>query len=150
MSLTDSLKSDLNGALKSNDSGKTETLRGLLASIHNEEISKRSKGGDSDMSDEDVVNVLQKEAKKRREASEIYGKAGRKDLEDKENAELSVIESYLPPQLSESEIDGIVKKIVSGNENNFGQVMGKVMKEIAGRADSKLVSEIVKKNIGGE
>ena len=149
MSLIENLKSDIAVALKSKDAPRTETLRGLLASVHNEEIAKRSKTGNSDLSDEEVISVLQREAKKRKESIEIYGKAGRADLENKEKDELIIIESYLPPALSENELEAIVKNAISGGETNFGKVMGSVMKEVAGRADSKVVTEIVKKNLGG-
>ena len=147
MSLIDTLKSDLNGSLKSGEAQRAETLRGLLSSIHNEEIAKRTKGGDSELSEEEVIGVLQKEAKKRREAIEIYGKAGRGDLEDKEKKELDLIGLYLPPQLERAEIENIVSKVISGSDEGFGQVMGKVMKEVSGRADSKVVSEIVKEKL---
>ena len=148
MSLIDKLKSDLNAALKSMEPQKTETLRGLLASIHNEEIAMRSKSGDSSLTDADLTGVLQKEAKKRKEAIEIYGKAERTDLENKEKEELGIIESYLPPALEEEEIEKIVLRVISDGGDNFGKVMGSVMKEVAGRADSKIVAEIVKRNLG--
>ena len=148
MSITHDIKLDTTNALKSQDSQKANTLRGLNASIHNEEIASRSKGGSGELSDEKVVGVLQKEAKKRKEAAEIYEKAGRSDLEDKEKYELSVIESYLPPALTDSDVENIVAKAVSGGEKNFGKVMGAVMKEIAGRADARVVTEIVKKSLG--
>jgi len=147
--LIDDFRSGITEALKTKDARRAETLRGLLASAHNEEIAKRSRGNAGELSDEEVIAVLQKEAKKRREAIEIYGKAGRADLENKEKDELIIIESYLPPALSENELEAIVKSAISGGETNFGKVMGSVMKEIAGRADSKVVTEIVKKNLGG-
>ena len=150
MALIDDLKSDVTDALKAKEAGRAETLRGLVASIHNEEIAKRSKSGDGELSDEEIVTVLQKEAKKRKESIEIYGKAGRKDLEEKEQAELSIIESYLPPALEASQIEEIVKKVIATGEDNFGKVMGAVMGEVAGRADSKIVTGIVKKNLEGE
>ena len=135
--------------MKSGDSQKANTLRSLIASVHNEEIANRSKGGTGELSDEEVVGVLQKEAKKRKEAAEIYGKAGRGDLENNEKYELSVIESYLPPALTDADVEKIVARVASDGGGNFGNVMGAVMKEIAGRADAKVVTEIVKKSLGG-
>ncbi len=149
MSLTEGLRSNISEALRAKDSRKVETLRGLLADIHNEEIAKRSRGNASEITDEEIIAVFQKEAKKRRESIEIYSKAGRADLETKEKDELTVIESYLPPALSEAEVETIVKKAISGGESNFGKVMGIAMKEIAGRAESKVVTEIIKRNLGG-
>ena len=147
MSQLEKLKTDLKSALKLKDSQKVETLRGMLASIHNEEIAKRSKSGESDLTEEEVTVVLQKEAKKRKEAIEIYSKADRRDLEDKERAELETISAYLPEELSRDEIEKIVRDVVSSGEDNFGKVMGGVMKEVAGRADASLVSEIVKNHL---
>lgn len=147
MSQLEKLKTDLKSALKLKDSQKVETLRGMLASIHNEEIAKRSKSGESDLTEEEVTVVLQKEAKKRKEAIEIYSKADRRDLEDKERAELETISAYLPKELSRDEIEKIVRDVVSLGEDNFGKVMGGVMKEVAGRADASLVSEIVKNHL---
>ncbi|OGY62423.1 MAG: hypothetical protein A3G58_00295 [Candidatus Colwellbacteria bacterium RIFCSPLOWO2_12_FULL_46_17] len=149
MSLIDDFRSGITEALKTKDARRAETLRGLLASAHNEEIAKRSRGNAGELSDEEVIAVLQKEAKKRREAIEIYGKAGRHDLEGKEKEELAIIESYLPPALGDSEIEEIVRKAISSGAEDFGKVMGAVMKEVAGRADSRVVTEIVKKNLGG-
>lgn len=148
MSKTDKLRDALTGAVKAKDSHKAETLRGLIASIHNEEIAKRSKGEDAALSDEEIVTVLQKEVKKRKESAEVYGGAGRSDLENKERAEVSIIEEYLPAGLLDEEVMEIVKGIVSGGEDNFGKVMGMVMKEVAGRADSRVVSTAVKKLLG--
>ena len=148
MSNIDKLKADLTDAVKSKDSHRVETLRGLISSIHNEEIAKRSKGGDSTLSEAEVVAVLQKEAKKRKESAEVYGSAGRSDLENKERAEIVIIEEYLPEGLKDEEVLEIVKGIVSGGEDNFGKVMGMAMKEISGRADSRVVSAIVKRLLG--
>jgi uncharacterized protein len=138
------LKKDLTDALKSKDPNRVNTIRGLIASVHNEEIAKRSKGVESEMTNEDVIKVLQKEAKKRKEAIEIYSKAGREDLESKEKAELEVISAYLPEEMSREEVESVVDKVLSSGETNFGKVMGGVMREVAGRADASLVSEIVK------
>lgn len=149
MALMDDLKSGVTEALKAGDPVRAETLRGLVSAVHNEEIAKRSKGNGSELTDDEVIAVLQKEAKKRRESIEVYGGAGREDLKNKEEAELSIIESYLPPALEEAEIEKIVDSAVAGGAGNFGQVMGTVMKEVAGRADSKLVTEIVKRKLGG-
>lgn len=148
MSFIDDIKLETTNALKSGDSEKANILRSLISSIHNEEIASRSKGGSGELSDDEVIVVLQREAKKRKEAAEIYSKAGRGDLEGKEKYELTIIESYLPPSLNEADIEEIVKKVLSAGSENFGQVMGAVMKEVKGRADSKVVTEIVKRSLG--
>jgi len=148
MSNLDRLKESLVSALKAHESEKLETIRGLLASIHNEEIAKRSKGSDEDLSDEEVDSVLRRETKKRKESAEVYGKAGRDDLESKELREVAIIEEYLPAELTRREVVKIVKDVYGAGEENFGKVMGAVMKEIAGRADARVVSEVVKEFVG--
>lgn len=149
MSLAEGLRSDLTHAMKSGDAQVAETLRGLLSTIHNEEISKRSKGGSGELAENEIISVLQREARKRKEAADIYAGANRNDLESKEREELKIIEKYLPRELNEEEVEAIVKKVLEGGETNFGKVMGAVMKEVSGRADSKVVTDIVKKNLGG-
>jgi len=144
MPYIEDLKTSLIEAQKAKDSSRVETLRGILASIHNEEISKRTKGADPELSEDEVLVVLQKEAKKRKEAAQIYKDANRKDLEDKEREELNLIEEYLPAELERSEIEKIVDDVIAGGANDFGRVMGATMKEAKGRADSGVVTEIVK------
>lgn len=149
MSLIKQLKDDLNSAVKAGESLKIETLRGILADVHNAEIEKRTKGKDEELTDDEILSVLTKEAKKRKEASEVYKGADRKDLQDKEDKELTVIELYLPPQLETPEIEAMVEKIIKEvGGDNFGKVMQGVMQEIGGRAEAKVVSEIVKAKLG--
>jgi uncharacterized protein YqeY len=145
MTITESLKKDLVGALKAKDTAKATTLRMVLAAIHNEQIAK---GKANELKEEDLVGVLRREAKKRREAADIYGKAGRQDLADKENQELEMIKFYLPAELGEAEIEGFVKEVLAGGETNFGKVMGQVMGKVAGRAEPARVSEMVRKALG--
>jgi len=147
MSNTDKLKEALKDAVRARESQRVETLRGLLASIHNEEITKRSKGAHEELSDEEVNLILRREAKKRKESGEIYGKAQRGDLESKELNELAIIEEYLPAGLTDDEVVKIVKDAAPPGEENFGKVMGTVMKKIAGRADARVVSEAVREFI---
>lgn len=148
MSNIDKLKEALTDAVRARESQRVETLRGLLASIHNEEISKRSGGPDKDLSNGEVDSILRREAKKRKESAEIYGKAKRGDLESKELSELAIIEGFLPAGLTDEEVVKIVKNVAPPGEENFGKIMGAVMKEIAGRADARIVSEVVRKFMG--
>ncbi|OGY56838.1 MAG: hypothetical protein A2Y84_01715 [Candidatus Colwellbacteria bacterium RBG_13_48_8] len=140
--LLDSLRADLVPSLKAGDSFKSGVLRMLLAAVHNEEIAK---GKDKELTDEDVIKVLRNEAKKRKEANEIYSKAGRTDLASKEGQELELIKNYLPPEMDETEVEAIVKEVVAGGETDFGKIMGEVMKRTAGRAEASLVTVLVKK-----
>lgn len=147
--LIDQLKSDLTTALKAGEALKVETLRGLLAAIHNAEIEKRTKSGEDKLTEEEAESVLQKEAKKRKEAAEVYGRAGRSELEGKEKNELEIIASYLPPPLSGAEIEAIVGRAVEEHgKENFGKVMQAVMTEVGSRAGAGDVSKIVKRALG--
>ncbi len=152
MSLKKIISDDLKNALKSGDSFKTGTLRLLLSALHNKEIEKRSKSGESELSGEETIEVLMKESKKRKEAAEIYSKGGRQDLADKENKEAEIIKIYLPEQLSEAEIEKITLKAIEKTGvktvKDFGRAMAEAMKELKGKADALKVSEIIKKKLG--
>ncbi len=142
MVLTSQLKDDANQAMKSGEALELETLRGLLAALHNREIELRTKGG---LTEEEVLAVLGREAKKRKEAGQIYTGAGREDLADKESKELEIIKKYLPPEMNRDEIEAIVKKVIGEGVTDFGRVMGAVVKETKGRAEPGVVKEIVEK-----
>lgn len=148
MTLVDQLKTDTTQALKGGESLKVETLRGLLAAVHNKEIELTGKG--KELSEEDVITVLSREAKKRKEANQIYSDAGRTDLAQKESKELEIIKSYLPQEMGVDEIEVIVRKVVDSGVTEFGQVMGMVIKETKGRAESAVVKEIVEKALEPE
>ncbi len=143
MALVDQLKTDTAQALRGGEAMKVETLRGLLSAVHNREIELRGKG--KELSEEEVLTVLGREAKKRKEANQIYSEAGRADLAEKESRELEIIKSYLPPEMGADEIEVIVRKVVDGGVTEFGQAMGAVVKETRGRAEPGVVKEIVEK-----
>ena len=147
-SLKDTLKSDLTVAMKSGDEVGRSTLRMALSAITNAEVA-----GDEavELSDDQVIAVLQTEAKKRAEAAEIYAGAGRTEAEQKERAELAVLEKYLPAAMSESEIAAVVAEEVAAAAaaGNTGQkAMGLVVKAVRSRvgssADGSLVAQMVK------
>jgi len=147
MELIEKLKKDLLEATKSKDSTRITTIRLLLSSIKNKEI--ELKGVKKELSVEDVLLVLQKEAKQRKESIVEFEKGGRADLVQNEGTELKIIEGYLPEQMSEDEVSKIVKKVIIevGAESNkdMGKVMSKTMEQLRGKADGKVVSEVVKK-----
>jgi len=142
---------DLKGAMKAGQEFEVSVFRFLLASLHNKEIEKKGKGLESTLSDDEAIEVLSREAKKRKEAIEAYEKGNRTDLAQKETKELEIIEKYLPEQLSEEEIEKIItaaiKKTGAVTVKDFGKVMGEAMKELKGKADASLVSKIVRKRI---
>ena len=143
MSVVETLKKDITEALRQGEDLKVETLRGLRAAIHNREIELRGKGGE--LNEEEVQGVIGREAKKRKEALQIYADAGRTDLAEKESKELEIIKSYLPPEMSREEIEVIVRKVVDSGVTEFGQAMGAEVKETKGRAEPGVVKEIVEK-----
>jgi uncharacterized protein YqeY len=146
--LKDTLKADLTDAMKAGDETARGTLRMALAAVTNAEVA-----GDEavELSDDQVVAVLQAEAKKRSEAAEIYDQAGRTDAATKEKAELAVLERYLPAAMSEAEVAAIVAEEVAAAAaaGNTGQkAMGAVVKAVRARvgasADGSVVANLVK------
>ena len=132
MGLAEQIKKDSIISLKEGDVLRKETLRMLLSAIHNEEISK---GKDNELSEEDVLSVLSRESKKRRESAEVYREADRAELAQKEEDELTIIKAYLPKELEASEIEIFAKEVIESGETNLGKAMGQVMKKVAGRAE---------------
>jgi len=149
MGLKEKLQSDLTDAIRSRAEVKSGTIRMLLAAITTEEVSGKAARV---LTDAEIITVLSREAKKRREAVEAYVAAKRTDLADKEKAEGDVISEYLPAQLSEDEIkkmiaDAITETGASGLAG-MGQVMKVLSPKIAGKADGGLVSGLVKAALG--
>lgn len=147
MMLAQKIQDDLKEALKRGDAEALNTLRMLTASFHNRALEKRAKSGKEEaLTDEEAQEVLRKEAKKRKEAAELYRKGGRNDLADKEEKEWTLITSYLPAELSDDELYRIVEGAVKlSGANDLGKAMGAAMKAVAGKADGKRVQEAVKK-----
>ena len=138
MGLKQKVEDDTKRALKNQESILLSTLRMLISAIRNKQIEKRSKlakGGTTEdlerfaeLTDEEVIEVIRSEVKKRREAIIEYEKGGRKDLADKENMELLILQKYMPKELSDEEIEKIVEEILAGlgqvGSKDFGRVMG--------------------------
>ena len=145
MGLKEKLQSDLIDAIRSQDGVKSGTIRMLLAAITNEEVAGKSA---KVLSDGEVITVLSREAKKRREAVEAYTNAKRGDLANKEKAESVVIALYLPEQLSEADIKKLIADAIDETNAAGPAGMGLVMKvlqpKIAGKADGGVVSSLVK------
>ena len=144
--LQERIAKDLEVAFRAKETTRVETLRLLAAALHNKEIEKRGKGKDAVLSEEEVMEVIAKEVKKRKEAAALYVQGGRKDLADKEESELRVLEIYLPAQMGETEIQKVVQNVVARmqGEKNFGKLMGEAMKELKGKADATKVSVLLK------
>lgn len=144
------IQDDLHTAMRERDQVRAGTLRMALAAITNAEVA-----GDTakELSDDETLKVVAKEAKKRKEAIEAYQGAGREDLAAKESAELVVLEAYLPAQLSDEEIAAIVDSVVTETGASGMQQMGQVMKgvqaQVAGRADGGRIAPLVKARLQG-
>ena len=142
--------SDIKDFMKSGDQNKVGVLRLVLSAIKNKEIEMKPKLGDAEIPEDVVLAVMMAEAKKRKEAIEIFKQGGRNDLAEKEKMELAIIQSYLPQQLSREEVEKEIEKILGVNPSvgNFGLAMKEVMKVLKGKADGSLVGEILKKKFG--
>lgn len=141
--LVEQIKADMTAAMKSGEVLRLSVLRMLVSEMNYKQIDAQR-----ELTDEDVVVVLQKEAKKRREAIESYQKAGRTDQAEKEQEELEILQVYLPKMMGEEEIREEIKKIEEIKElNDFGQIMRIVAPKFKGRADGALVAKIVNEKI---
>jgi len=150
MSLKEKLKSDLTESMRNRDEIRSSTLRMILTAIKNEEVSGKEA---RDLSDAELITVLSRESKKRREAAEAFEQAGAKDRADTERAEGVIIAEYLPKQLSEAEvkelIDSAIKETGAKSPAQMGLVMKSLQPKIAGKADGALVSSLVKAALAG-
>lgn len=142
------LQADLNVAMKARDELTTATLRMALTAITTAEVAGKQA---RQLGDDEVVTVLVREAKKRREAAEAFAAAGRPELAERERAEGLVLDHYLPAQLSEDELAGLVRSAISEAQASTPQQLGAVMKlvqpRVAGRADGKRVSDEVRRQL---
>ena len=149
MGLIDKISDDLRLAMKAGDKIRLETLRTIRAGLLEKQVEKRPSGG---MTTEDEMSVVISSSKKRKESIEVFRNAGRNDLADQEQKELEIIQEYLPKQLSQNEIEEIVKikisEVGAATGKDFGKVMPAVMKELKGKADGKLIQETVKRLLG--
>ena len=136
------LQADLNAARKSQDAARTLVLGTVLADAKNRGIELRR-----DLTDEDVVEVLRKGIKRRRESIDAYTQAKRDDLAAKEASEVRALEGYLPAQVGEDEIRAAVRAAVAGGAANIGAVMGKVMPQFKGRAEGGTISAIAREEL---
>ena len=150
MALKEKLQNDLTEAMRARDEVRSSTIRMVLTAIKNEEVSGKEA---RELSDAEVITVLSREAKKRREAAEAFEQAGAADRAANEKAEGVVIAEYLPAQLSESEIKEMIAAAIAESGATGPQQMGLVMKsiqpKIAGRADGGIVSSLVKAALSG-
>ena len=145
MDILKKINEDLITSMKSKDELKTTTLRMIKSAAKNAEIAKRGKG---DLTEEDIMGVLSTMVKQRKESAEQYEKANRKDLADKENTEISILQEYLPKQLTTEELDAIIKSTIQetgvAGMKEIGKLMKELMPKVKGKADGKLVNHLIK------
>jgi uncharacterized protein len=146
--LKERLRADLSAAMKAHDEVRTRTLRMTLAAVTTEEVAGKKA---RELSDDEIIKVLRREAKKRREAAEAFGDAGRTEQAEAERAEGRVIEGYLPAQLSDEELAALVAAAIAetgaSGPRAIGQVMKAVTPKVGGRADGRRVSDEVKRQL---
>ena len=151
MGIKETLKNDLTEAIRSSDKVVSGTIRMVLTAITNEEVSGKEARV---LTDDEIITVLSREAKKRREAAEEFAKAGRADKAAEEKAEGDVIAKYLPAQLSEEELYKIIADAIASTgaagPADMGKVMGAIKPKIAGKADGATVSSLVKAALGSK
>jgi len=142
LSLAGTMRTALNAARKAQDKDRTLVLGTILANLKNREIELRRSA-----TDDEVIDVLRKGVKIRREAVEQYAAAGRADLADAESAQIKVLEEFLPAAVSADEIRAAVRQAIAGGAGDVGKVMAQVMPQYKGRADGKLINQIVREEL---
>ncbi|MDJ0633545.1 MAG: GatB/YqeY domain-containing protein [Xenococcaceae cyanobacterium] len=150
MSLKDRIGEDIKSAMKAKDKIRLETVRSIKKVILEKEVALRPKGQDS-LTEEQEIEVLSQQAKQRRDSIEQYRNGGREDLAEKEAQELAIIETYLPKQLSDEEVNSILDEIIASvgatTAKDLGKVMGVAMKQLKGKADGKKIQAMVKEKL---
>lgn len=144
-SLQSRLQTELTAARKRQDKAATLLLSSTLSEVKNRAIELKR-----DATDDDVVDVIRRGIKKRRESIDLYDKAGRTDLAAAERQEVSLLEAYLPAQVGQDEIRAAVRAAIAGGAANVGAVMGKVMPQFKGRADGSAINAIAREELGGK
>ena len=136
------LQLDLNTARKAQDKGRVTLLGTIISEVKNREIELKR-----DLTDDDVIDVLRRGIKKRRESVEAFEKGGRTERANTEKAEIKTIEGFLPPAVPPDEIRAVVRAAIQGGATDIGKVMGVVMPQFKGRADGKLINQIVREEL---
>ncbi len=142
------LQEEMKAAMKSGDKERLSTIRMLISEVKKVQIDQKK-----ELSDEEIIQILQRYAKQRKESIKQYKEAGREDLAEKEERELKIVQEFLPEQLSEEEIQKIVEEAIqetgASSMKDMGKVMKVVMEKVKGRAEGSVVSSIVKQKLSG-
>ena len=144
MSLSDRLEAAMRDAMRARDEQRTQTLRMAMAAAHNLKIERRR-----DLTDDEVVDVLTRQVKQRRESIEMYRAGGRDDRAAAEEAEAAILAEFLPEQLGEAEVEALARAAIAetraASPADLGRVMGRLAPQTRGRADGRLVSDVVRR-----
>ena len=150
MSLKEQIGEDIKTAMKAKDKVRLQTVRSIKKAILEKEVELRPQGKDT-LTPEQEIELLSQQAKQRRDSIEQFKNAGRDDLADKESQELEIIESYLPAQASDEEIEAIIDELIASSGastmKDLGKVMGPAMKQLKGKADGKKIQALVKNKL---
>jgi len=148
MSLFDKINADIKSAMLAREKEKLEALRAVKSAVL---LAKTEKSASAELTEEDEIKLLKRLVKQRKESATTYRDADRTDLAEKESFQANIIEAYLPEQMSEEEVEIMVKDIIveinAEGMKDMGKVMGAAVKKLAGKADNKMLSEIIKKNL---
>ena len=145
MSLTDKINNEIKEAMKAKNQERLKALRAVKSALL---LAQSEKGADGQVGEETEVKILQKQVKQRKESAQVYQEQGRDDLAEPELKEAAIIEEFLPKMMSEDELRPVIKEIIeqsgASGMQDMGKVMGAATKQLAGKADNKLVSQIVR------
>ena len=148
MGILSNLTEEIKSAMRAKDSLKLESLRAIKSAVL---LAQTAKGGGAELSDEEAIKILQRLVKQRKESASIFRDQGRSDLATPEEAQAEVIASFLPEQLSEAEVVKVVSEIIvkTGAEGmkDMGKVMGMASQELSGKAEGKLIANLVKQQL---
>ncbi len=150
MGLKEQIGEDIKTAMKTKDKVRLQTVRGIKKAILEKEVELRPKGQES-LTEEQEIELLSQQAKQRRDSIEQFKNAGRDDLAEKETQELAIIETYLPEQISDRELESIIDEIIATSGatsvKDLGKVMGPAMKQLKGKADGKKIQTLVRSKL---
>lgn len=146
MSIHQNIKDSIKEAMKAKDAVRLDVLRGLLSAFTNENVTKK-RAPDTELSDEEVLTVISRAVKQRKDSIEQFEKGGRPELVEAEKTELAILETYLPEQMPREEVEAFIKAKVAEagglDASKKGQFMGMIMKELKGKVDGAVVKEVI-------
>jgi uncharacterized protein YqeY len=145
--LLEKIKKDLIESQRQKEEIKTQTLRLLLSEIYNYEIAKRGKGENNPLTDEEIIQIIRKEIKKRKEAYELFLKGKREDLASNTEKEINILSLYVPSLLSQEEIIKIIEDLKKQGFSDFNSLMREIMQKYRGQVDGKEVANLIKERL---